>query len=135
MVGNAILWGVTAVAVGYGAYQKHQEGKLDWKLAGTVAAGLGALAAGDYYASQYVVSCPFEASDELLTIFTDGFSRTSTLPNEYTTSDELPQQEGTSFYKSQLLLARWSSLGGRLADLGLCDPLDSFGATGGSVPV
>jgi hypothetical protein len=57
VVGNAILWGVTAVAVGYGAYQKQQEGKLDWKLAGTVGAGLAALAAGDYFASQYVNLC------------------------------------------------------------------------------
>lgn len=56
VVGNAILWGVTAAVVGYGAYQKHQEGKLDWKLAGTVAGGLGALAVGDYFASQYVIS-------------------------------------------------------------------------------
>ena len=52
VVGNAILWGVTAAAVGYGAYQKQQEGKLDWKLAGTVAAGLCALGAGDYFVSQ-----------------------------------------------------------------------------------
>jgi hypothetical protein len=54
VIGNALLWTITAVAVGYGAYQKHAEGKLDWKLAGTVAGGLGALAVGDYFASSYV---------------------------------------------------------------------------------
>lgn len=54
VIGNAILWTITAAAVGYGAYQKHSEGKLDWKLAGTIAGGLGALAVGDYFASSYV---------------------------------------------------------------------------------
>lgn len=51
VIGNAILWTITAAAVGWGAYQKHQEGKLDWKVAGTVAGGIGALAVGDYFAS------------------------------------------------------------------------------------
>lgn len=52
VIGNAILWTITAAAVCWGAYQKHQEGKLDWKIAGTVAGGIGALAVGDYFASQ-----------------------------------------------------------------------------------
>jgi flagellar biosynthesis GTPase FlhF len=62
VVGNAILWGIVTVAVGWGAYQKHQEGKLDWKLASTVAGGIGALAVGDYFASQCVLDklCTFE---------------------------------------------------------------------------
>lgn len=51
-VGNAILWTVTAAAVGYGAYKKHSEGKLDVTLAGTVALGLGVLGAVDYFASK-----------------------------------------------------------------------------------
>lgn len=51
-VGNAILWTVTAAAVGYGAYKKHSEGKLDITLAGTVALGLGVLGAVDYFASK-----------------------------------------------------------------------------------
>lgn len=51
-VGNYILWGVTAAAVAYGAYQKNAEGKLDVKLAGTVALGLGALGAADYFVSK-----------------------------------------------------------------------------------
>ena len=51
-IGNYILWGVTAAAVGYGAYQKHSEGKLDVETVGTVALGLGALGLADYYASK-----------------------------------------------------------------------------------
>lgn len=51
-IGNAILWTVTAAAVGYGAYQKHKEGKLDIQLAGTVAAALGVLGIMDYTASK-----------------------------------------------------------------------------------
>ena len=53
-IANYILWGVTAAAVGYGAYKKNAEGKLDLQLAGTVALGLGALGAADYFASKYV---------------------------------------------------------------------------------
>ena len=52
--GNALIWGVGAVAIAAAGYQKHKEGKLDWQLAGTVAAGVGAFAVADYFASQYV---------------------------------------------------------------------------------
>lgn len=51
-IGNYVLWTLTAAAVGYGAYKKHSEGKLDLQLAGTVALGLGALGAADYFASK-----------------------------------------------------------------------------------
>lgn len=51
-VGNYILWTVTAIALGYGAYKKHSEGKLDVQLVGTVAAGLGVLGAVDYFGSK-----------------------------------------------------------------------------------
>jgi len=51
-IGNAILWTVTAAAVGYGAYQKNKEGKLDIQLVGTVAAALGVLGIMDYTASK-----------------------------------------------------------------------------------
>jgi hypothetical protein len=54
VIGNAVLWTVAAAAVGFGVYQKHSEGKLDWKVAGTFAGGIAALAVGDYFASQYV---------------------------------------------------------------------------------
>lgn len=53
-IGNAVLWTLTAGAVAYGAYRKHTEGKLDISLAGTVALGLGALGAVDYFVSKYV---------------------------------------------------------------------------------
>lgn len=50
-IGNAVIWTIAAIALGVGAYQKHSEGKLDAKLAGTVAAGVGAFAVADYFAS------------------------------------------------------------------------------------
>jgi len=52
VVGNAIIWGIATVAIGYGAYQKHSEGKLDWKLAGTVAGVVGAFGVADYFGSK-----------------------------------------------------------------------------------
>ena len=52
VIGNALIWGIATVAIGYGAYQKHTEGKLDWQLAGTVAAGVGAFAVADYFGSK-----------------------------------------------------------------------------------
>ncbi|EXJ95630.1 hypothetical protein A1O1_00752 [Capronia coronata CBS 617.96] len=52
VVGNAVVWGVATVAIGYGAYQKHTEGKLDWKLASTVAGFVGAFAVADYFGSK-----------------------------------------------------------------------------------
>ena len=55
VIGNAVLWTVVAAAVGFGVYQKHSEGKLDWKVAGTFAGGVAAIAAGDYFASQCVL--------------------------------------------------------------------------------
>lgn len=52
VVGNAVIWGIATVAIGYGAYQKHSEGKLDWKLAGTVAGVVGAFGVADYFGSK-----------------------------------------------------------------------------------
>lgn len=52
VVGNALIWGIATVAIGYGAYQKHSEGKLDWQLAGTVAGCVGAFAVADYFGSK-----------------------------------------------------------------------------------
>ena len=52
VVGNALIWGIATVAIGYGAYQKHSEGKLDWKLAGTVAGVVGAFGVADYFGSK-----------------------------------------------------------------------------------
>jgi hypothetical protein len=52
VVGNALIWGIATVAIGYGAYKKHSEGKLDWQLAGTVAGAVGAFAVADYFGSK-----------------------------------------------------------------------------------
>lgn len=52
VIGNAVIWGIATVAIGYGAYQKHTEGKLDWKLAGTVAGVVGAFGVADYFGSK-----------------------------------------------------------------------------------
>ncbi|KAJ9498953.1 hypothetical protein H2202_005630 [Exophiala xenobiotica] len=52
VVGNALIWGITAVALGYGAYKKHSEGQLDWQIAGTVAGCVGAFAVADYFGSK-----------------------------------------------------------------------------------
>ncbi|KAJ9608709.1 hypothetical protein H2200_006480 [Cladophialophora chaetospira] len=55
VVGNALIWGIATVAIGYGAYQKHSEGKLDWQLAGTVAGAVGAFAVADYFGSKWLL--------------------------------------------------------------------------------
>jgi len=55
VVGNALIWGIATVAIGYGAYQKHTEGKLDWQLAGTVAGCVGAFAVADYFGSKWLL--------------------------------------------------------------------------------
>ena len=52
VIGNAILLAVGTIALGVGAYQKHQEGKLDWQLAGMVAGVVGVFGVADYVASQ-----------------------------------------------------------------------------------
>ena len=52
VIGNALIWGIATIAIGYGAYQKHSEGKLDWQLAGTVAGCVGAFAIADYFGSK-----------------------------------------------------------------------------------
>lgn len=54
-IANAIIWGVGALALGIGAYQKHTKGELDAKLAGSVAAAVGAFAVADYFGSQWVL--------------------------------------------------------------------------------
>merc|ERR1712169_85319 len=55
VVGNALIWGITAVALGYGAYKKHSEGQLDWQVAGTVAGCVGAFAVVDYFGSKWLL--------------------------------------------------------------------------------
>jgi anthranilate phosphoribosyltransferase len=52
VMGNVVIVTVGAIALAAGAYQKHQEGKLDWQLAGTVAGVVGVLGVADYFASK-----------------------------------------------------------------------------------
>jgi hypothetical protein len=52
VVANALIWGLGGVAIGYGAYKKHSEGKLDWQLAATVAGCVGAFGVADYFGSK-----------------------------------------------------------------------------------
>ena len=54
VLGNALIWGIGAIAISYGAYQKHTEGKLDWQLAGSVAVVVGAFGVADYFGSKCV---------------------------------------------------------------------------------
>jgi Family of unknown function (DUF5353) len=54
VLGNATIWGISIVALGFGVYKKHSEGKLDLKLAGTVAGVVGLFGVADYYVSLYV---------------------------------------------------------------------------------
>ncbi|KAL1883720.1 pyruvate dehydrogenase complex dihydrolipoamide acetyltransferase component (E2) [Paecilomyces lecythidis] len=52
ILGNALL--VTAITggLGYGAYRKHLEGQLSWKLVGIWGGAVGALAVADYFVSK-----------------------------------------------------------------------------------
>ncbi|KIX06374.1 uncharacterized protein Z518_04350 [Rhinocladiella mackenziei CBS 650.93] len=54
IIGNAIIWGLATLAIGYGAYQKHVKGQLDWQLAGTVAGCVSAFAVADYFGSKWL---------------------------------------------------------------------------------
>ncbi|KAL1851573.1 pyruvate dehydrogenase complex dihydrolipoamide acetyltransferase component (E2) [Paecilomyces lecythidis] len=54
ILGNALL--VTAITggLGYGAYRKHLEGQLSWKLVGIWGGAVGALAVADYFVSKWL---------------------------------------------------------------------------------
>lgn len=80
-IANSLIWGIGAVAIGYGAYKKHSEGQLDWKLAGTVAGAVAAFGVVDYLASRYNAPfLPFSRMLELISAnaFLAGFLRTNT---------------------------------------------------------
>lgn len=53
---NAVLIATLSAGLGYGAYQKHAQGKLSWELVGIVSGAVGAFALADYYVSKYVFS-------------------------------------------------------------------------------
>jgi len=59
VVGNALLVGILGTALGVGAYRKYTAGELSWKVVGAWAGIVGLFATGDFYLSQYVLTCPF----------------------------------------------------------------------------
>lgn len=52
VVVNGVLVVLGSVALGWGAYQRFSEGRLDWKTVGTAVGVVGVVGAVDYYASQ-----------------------------------------------------------------------------------
>lgn len=54
LTANGLAFAVVAIGLSLGAYKKHQAGQLTWKLAGTWAAGIAALAGADYALSSYI---------------------------------------------------------------------------------
>jgi F0F1-type ATP synthase assembly protein I len=53
-IGNAVIAAAVGAGLGYGAYQKHTEGKLSWELAGVWVGAVGLFAGVDYFVSKYV---------------------------------------------------------------------------------
>jgi len=56
-IGNAVIAAAVGAGIGYGAYQKHSQGKLSWELAGAWAGAIGLFAGVDYLVSKYVEIC------------------------------------------------------------------------------
>ena len=54
VLGNAILFALASAGLGYGAYQKHLDGKLSWELIGIWSGAVGAFGVVDYFASRCV---------------------------------------------------------------------------------
>lgn len=84
LIGNAVIWGIATVAIGYGAYRKHSEGKLDWKLAGAVTGIIGGFSVVDYFGSKYVAK-PLPLMNPAALIRVDGCLRTSSLSSRQAT--------------------------------------------------
>lgn len=57
VVGNALIWSIGVAALAAGAYRKHQDGQLDWKLAGTVGGIVAVFGVADYFGSKYAYIC------------------------------------------------------------------------------
>lgn len=51
---NGVLFAIAAIALGFGAYRKHQAGQLTWKLAGLWSVGVATLVGGDYCLSNFL---------------------------------------------------------------------------------
>lgn len=54
VIGNAVIILAGVAVLGFGAYKKHSEGQLDWKVAGATAGIVGAIAVADYFGSQWL---------------------------------------------------------------------------------
>ena len=52
LIANGVIIVVGAAALAFGTYKTHSEGKLDWPLAGTIIAAVGAFSVADYFASK-----------------------------------------------------------------------------------
>ncbi|GAQ05837.1 protein transport protein bos1 [Aspergillus lentulus] len=61
-LGNAVLYALVGAALGYGAYRKHAEGKLSWKLVGTWTGIVGAFSTVDYFVSKTPFSIQHSSS-------------------------------------------------------------------------
>lgn len=51
-LGNAVLVALASAGLGYGAYQKHLDGKLSWELIGIWSGIVGVAGVADYFASR-----------------------------------------------------------------------------------
>ncbi|KAK2756805.1 hypothetical protein FQN54_005251 [Arachnomyces sp. PD_36] len=54
VVGNVLLFVLTAAGLGFGAYKKQAEGTLTWKVASLWSGAVGAVAFGDYFVSKWL---------------------------------------------------------------------------------
>lgn len=52
VLGNAVLVALASAGLGYGAYNKHLEGKLSWELVAIWSGAVGAFGVADYFASR-----------------------------------------------------------------------------------
>lgn len=52
VIGNAILITLIGAGLGFGAYRKHAEGRLDWQLVGLWSGVVGAFGVADYFVSK-----------------------------------------------------------------------------------
>lgn len=52
VLGNAVLVALAGAGLGYGAYQKHLDGRLSWELVGIWSGIVGVAGVADYFASR-----------------------------------------------------------------------------------
>ena len=69
VIGNAIIMAVGATALGFAAYNRYSEGKLDGEAVAMGAGIVGAFAVADYFASQYVASVDRKSATWVRSLF------------------------------------------------------------------